>query len=529
MTEGAFRTGFQTVPHKIPRPMKKSLLILAIFICSPGHAQDYMNICIPGVTTYRDIPGNLKAFRYDSLRTTGSGDTIFVSFPAIRDIPGHDYLDTAAGGILGRRIIRRQDGWLLFFNQYGDTIRINARAAVSDSWKLSALPGGGSMMATLNAVGAENILGTDDSVKTIILQATDSLGNPVAHPFNGKSIRLTKYSGLVQLCDLWTFPGDTTRYALAGKTHGHKGIQPLRMREVYDFDPGDELHFLHITQGSVYLGPYTETKCIWTILDRAYLPDSSVVTYRIKNCRHSEYTSTPPPIITVSNLRDTISMTYDFPALEEAYSFDRLPGEFFCNIVNSQYRYARRYSCSVTSFSGTDRRTNGVYDSWYVSGPVTGYRWQDYGLAFHHNPDIFFGFAEGMGMTANINRMYTPVDDSTLVFYRGDTVTWGSRVAADCSALLGVNNLVAPAGMVIRVMPNPVVTRAGITIEGLRSTNPVTCIVRDAPGRFVSCQVFPPHAILFDRTGLNVGLYFISLLDDRGAVLGHIKVMVTDL
>jgi len=82
------------------------------------------------------------------------------------------------------------------------------------------------------------MMGVQDSVKVIMFQAYDSQNNPVSHPFNFKSLKLSKHYGLSFVYNLWTFPNLSSSYEICGKTVPRIGIQPLRAIDIFNYDIG---------------------------------------------------------------------------------------------------------------------------------------------------------------------------------------------------------------------------------------------------------------------------------------------------
>ena len=76
--------------------MKKILLLLFCFLGSILNAQNYQNICTPGITFYKNSSGNIKAYRQDSVYLPGNNDTIFISYRTIRPFFINGCYDTPA-------------------------------------------------------------------------------------------------------------------------------------------------------------------------------------------------------------------------------------------------------------------------------------------------------------------------------------------------------------------------------------------------------------------------------------------------
>lgn len=87
----------------------KIRLFLILIICGSGlAAQNYQNICSPGVTYYKNRQGNFGAFRKDSIHNPFVGDTMFISYTALRDpLNTGDCADISNGSVLGRKVFKK--------------------------------------------------------------------------------------------------------------------------------------------------------------------------------------------------------------------------------------------------------------------------------------------------------------------------------------------------------------------------------------------------------------------------------------
>ena len=117
-----------------------------------------------------------------------------------------------------------------------DSIKINTLANLNDNWKLLNLSNGNFLQATVVTISLQTILGNADSVKTISLQAKDSLGNNMNNIFNDKETKIGKQNGFLQIYNLLEFPSDTIPYSLVGKSNLDVGIVNLTAKEIFDFN-----------------------------------------------------------------------------------------------------------------------------------------------------------------------------------------------------------------------------------------------------------------------------------------------------
>jgi hypothetical protein len=188
------------------------------------------------------------------------------------------FYTTQGASWLGTSMLEQPDGFNLFFNKNGDTIRVNTLANMGESWAAFLWGDTAHLEASVSAIGTENVMGSAQMVKTITLQAVDSDGNPIAHPLNGVEWKLSQFDGLVQTHALYWFPDfpdpslqeayncvesyypDHEHYsdALIAQT-----IQrPLTEGRMYDFEIGDEVQMREVMVGwpeGVWYSLYTVT------------------------------------------------------------------------------------------------------------------------------------------------------------------------------------------------------------------------------------------------------------------------------
>jgi hypothetical protein len=477
---------------------------------------------------FRDSTGNLKGFRYDTMQITGNNDSVFLTFFTIHVVPGQSWVDTVGGTILGRKIIRKHDGWFLFLNQAGDTIRINTQARQNDTWKLMELADKQYIMATINSFSIDSIMGLADSIKTISLQAFDSLDNPIQYPSNNLLFKLSKHFGLIQTYDLWIFPSISPTYTLTGKTNPKIDVQPLSMRDVYDFNVGDEFHFYEYEKTLDYHGSTFDIRYIWHILTKKMAADSSSVTYSVWQCLHETYNVFPDLNEHTRNSQDTISITYNFNELDAQYWFNRLPDEFICVRKNGGWSNANHYEEAVVSYSGTDRVRRKTRHDAYLSEPGTNYLWEPWDIAQPEHPNEHWtSFVSGLGKTSGTEYAWLGYTHKWyLVYYKKGSETWGTPVAKDCSALTGNEDTTKPDIPPIQIMPNPVITEAKIHLSDFSQTGNSRLVLYDCLGKEVFNEIIHSNPFIFDRNGISNGIYILNYLDNNGNRKGKLKIIL---
>jgi hypothetical protein len=186
--------------------MKKYFLsILSILLTLPVFSQDY-NCFQTGRNYFVDSFDYLRAIRIDSIVSAG-GNTIYYPFHTPRgNYFSNPNLDFTGGSWLGKRVIKTTDGTYYFDNIWNDTTVIKTQANVGDSWMFFNDTTSRYYMALLQSRDTMTVLGSLDSIKTILITAHDISGIVQSDPVDSFQIILSKNHGFVQIFDLYTFP-----------------------------------------------------------------------------------------------------------------------------------------------------------------------------------------------------------------------------------------------------------------------------------------------------------------------------------
>ena len=486
--------------------MKKLLFPLLFFWVNILVAQNYQNICSPGTTYYNDNSGNLKAFRRDSVVLMGNNDTMFISYNAIRDTGG-TCRDTSNGSILGRKILKKHNGWFCFFNRYQDSISLNTQATLNQTWKFCDLPSGSYIQAQVTSIITDSVLDTTDLVKVITFQAKNSGNNNIQHVLNGRTIKLSQHYGLSRMPEVYYIPGDTNLYTLAGKTFPNMGLQDMTWQQVYNFDVGDIFHYYGhwwTTLGASYIR-YT----LETILGKTVYGNIDSISYEIEKC--VRWDANYPPYHT--NSFDTVTTVYNLIQMDSDQPL-RLPGEFvsiqeppnYYAMINPEN--ARLIKGIITGTNIYNTETNCytfTFESLYTDDGYTfrlgntSYYWQylDYGL---------FTYSE------------------SLVYYKKGSETWGTPVAADCFVLTGTENKVVSPEPSIEVFPNPAETEARILLHNFNPDNNLLYSLYNYSGMKVYEGKASSNPFILKRDGRTSGLYILIISDMSGTIKGRTKI-----
>jgi hypothetical protein len=226
----------------------RTQFILHIFLLSMAlqtTAQNYQTVNSGRIASFQYY-GDHGFVRIDSVAF--DNDSILIPFRNIQEV---DYWCYTINGAhwLGDKIIIRDDGMNIFLNQDGDSIFINTASSLNDSWTAFHRPGRFSIISTVISHDTMSFLGLQDSVKTIGFQVYDELMNPVNHLINDLTIRLSKNHGIVRTLNFSIFPDGEPLLSqqvierdISGLSDPVAGIQDFTWMDIFDFQPGDEIH-----------------------------------------------------------------------------------------------------------------------------------------------------------------------------------------------------------------------------------------------------------------------------------------------
>lgn len=222
--------------------MRKAFLsfcLLYAFVCQ---AQDY-RLIDPSRINYYKYSDKIHSVRIDSVQISGS-DTLLDNYKIWEyEFPWDGCINHNDTNFFLDRIIIKTNGDYIIYNENEDTLLIKPRSNLNSQWILYRYPNGDKLNATVISVSSGTYFGIPDSIKTIVLQAVNSIGNPIANPFNGKKIKIGRNTGLIQFFKTLDFPADTTSFVLQGKSNPQIGTVGLTYSDIKNWDVGDIFHY----------------------------------------------------------------------------------------------------------------------------------------------------------------------------------------------------------------------------------------------------------------------------------------------
>ena len=444
------------------------------------------------------------AFRRDSAIALTGHDTIFNTYRTIRQ-PLSECNDTISGSVLGLKVIKTASGWFWFFNAKMDTIKINSQGSLNNSWKFCDLSNNGYIEAKITNIVIDSVLGTTDSVKVITFQAKDSLNNDMSHILNQQSIRLSKHYGLSKMLDVPNIPDNSYIYQLAGKSVPDIGIQNLQWQEVFNFDIGDEFHY-------VDSDPYGfPEKFIKKIQNKTWNGLNSV-TYSEEICglESNDYGNT------WTYYHQTATAGFN----NNSYSWLEMQNDEFIRNGNTAASFS--FMISPLTNLRIKEYSNPVYE---YDTPC----WTFINLYFYFGNIHSLHLEEGLGYTADLITMAvgSGINDygTTLVFYKKGSETWGTPIGSDCASLSGTDEFRDPAKLPFKILPNPADEQTMVTDLDMFPGETLLYSVYTINGiRVIDGKTHTASFILM-RNELPSGLYILVISDIKGNVKARGRVL----
>ncbi len=488
-----------------------------MLISLPIEAQNWQNICSPGLTLFGDSIHNISSFRLDSVQAGPLNplDSFYWSYPTIRKILNNQSCyDTVFGSVLGKKVYRRANGTFVFFNLSGDSIFFKTDATLSQSWKLFSLPNLAYILATVSEHKVDFVCGMPDEIKVITLQAKDATNQNIDNVFNNKQIVLSKNYGLIHIYDMVKFPSDTVPYTLEGKSSPPIGLQDFTIQEAYNYNIGDEFHYDNFAGCS--LG-FRDEKIIKVILTKEVSITGDTIVYSSDRCIHR--VEGPPFYI---NFHDTITDTIILHKHPFYLIFNNQPHEF----SPKQYYKSDEFYKNGTSFNSRSKKR--FYEDYYKYSPSLNCWVANF--IYHPPCTIYFpyyDFSKGLGQTYYFYQyfyftefdLYVVTNKTQLVYYRKGNETWGTPWAPDCATLVGTKEsttlTVIPG---ITISPNPVHNFAEIKITGLKPGEKAVIILYDYLGQEVFQDHLELNPYILTRDGIPNGIYIVKIVGKSGVL-----------
>ena len=471
-----------------------SFLLLGI---KSNNAQNYRVFDPENVALYKDYFSRAYCMKVDSIKTSGQ-DTIYFLFKNLQQV-GYDCFHLEGPSWMGDQLKIKPNGENTFYNGRNEAIIIKTDALENESWIMYSAPAL-RFIATVDSIRFHNILGVQDSVKYISLQAQNSNNQNINHFVNNKKIGLSKNFGLIKPLSFYNFPDfdfgflfdQVEELELVGIDNLSMGLQLLHWHEVHDHEPGDELHVK--AKYYNYWQEIREENVIKKLITKAISADTIFNTWErtMSMIRSGQWG------YSVFSLFDTITnRIVPYP------DFETLPGQYFelghlkltdhFNTTTMRetsdfiYKQMGLYMGSVWDFPLYG------YDTCYINATVD---------------DIFTqnDYYAGLGGPYYEGNDWPWKSYCRLVYYKKNGVEWGTplEIAVNTKSLDQFNSLGR-----YEIYPNPVTDV--LNIKSDLAVFPVNAVILDKLGREVMRFLIQNELESINISHLTPGLYIIKL------------------
>ena len=476
-----------------------SILLLSI------NGQNYQSVTSDRIAYFKNDAGNIRSLRIDS--SGFISDSVLYPFTIMQGVSDNCVSPFVASWI-GPSVIIKPNGLNLFINHEGDTITINTLASVGDKW--IAYQQDSSIIVEASVVSCElqNFLGLQDSVKTIAFTPYNEELGPLDLPLSIMTVKLSKNYGFVRALNFYIFPGtevllygdEFEELDLIGLSNPQVGVQNLTWFEVYDFQPGDEIHVYYKSTFYDEYGEGGETtiKSIYNYIERNDYPDSIVYRYSLR--QSNSYTGSEGSSFTFSD--DVREST-----IRANPTFDKLPGEPVFD--ENYYSYSMKNTTPLSKYDPSELESfSNVDDSCWAIIIADGCLDYD-------------EYRKGLGgpyYSCWSNPFLEQSLENKLVYYKKGNITWGEPlVITGISDIENVNH--------IQVYPNPANDILNVTFESGGYTNNEIRIY-SLEGKLLLSQKLLSNQTSVDISELKTGVYIVKVTNNNSGILSHLKLIV---
>lgn len=468
--------------------MKKLSLILIVLLTT---------ISVKSQNGYQTVYSNRTAYfqgEYNLVETLKIDSCKFINdsilFPSrTLQLIGDECYDPFGGGWAGKKIIIN-DEWNYFFNDENDTVKIKTNAVLNETWNLFLKPDI-TITATVTNLDTITVLGVIDSVKTITLHVYDNTMKPQPHELEGSTIEISKHFGLTKTLNFTHFPTVKFRPAyyvtknldLIGITNPELGQQNIKWFDVFDFQEGDEFHYVNSSNSLMLGGSAHEKKYIKRIIKRENFEDSIRYTEHIESLLKYKQNTSSDYITTYDNQQVT-NIVY------KNTEFDHEPGiPVFQNDSSMLVVYP---SFSNNSSPEMYFKEN---DCWHRSNVID-------------DACNYTTYAKGRGLVASSSGCWEwqSYDNTQQLYYKKNSLTWGTPLL-----LTDINDLSELPE--IKVYPNPIADKIYVCMNDFSRSYSFELL--DPKGETIKKTELNTNSNIISLENLNSGIYFYRLTMDN--------------
>ncbi|MCR6639139.1 MAG: T9SS type A sorting domain-containing protein [Sporocytophaga sp.] len=395
---------------------------------------------------------------------------------------------------IGKNIILTKDEREIFINRNNDSIIFHKYADVNDTWTFWSSEES-YFEATVIKKETETFNIHEDQVTDSVMTVSITLkkagdNSPLSHSFNGKEWKISKNYGFVKTYDLLNFPEDINVMLLAGIEELSIGVRNLTLKDIYNFEVGDEFH---IREYENSVNPH-EIKIIQKVIDKKNTQNNDSIIYQIAVLKNSKKVESGVEQFTIHADTNILNV----PIALGDTGINRLP-----LIAHSGAVYVD-YTSQFLDEPTSRMSKRYIYESLIPSDPSD----SCYKLVVDWE-SVNNRYIEGLGGPYNSGWYGIFSYGRELVYYKKGSVEWGTPY----DLVLGVYG--NKSGVNVSLSPNPASDQIRIASEGIQNT---IYKVYNIEGREMLTGNFLNTEESIDVNSLKTGIYSIMILKDEGVV-----------
>ena len=409
---------------------------------------------------------------------------------------GDECYDPKGGGWAGKKIVFNNQ-WNYFFNEDNDTVKIKTNAVLNENWTLFKRTDI-TITATVTKWDTTKIMGVVDSVKTITLHVFDNTMKPVAHVLENATFKISNHYGLTKAFNFTYFPALKYRpdysiskeFELIGITNPELGFQKMKWFDVFDFQVGDEFHYIESSNYLMTGGSASERKYIIRILTRENFNDSIHYTEDDQSIRKYKQNAQSNYVTTSEHYQTGFWV-------QKNTAFEQEPGVPVFNNDSSRIEIYPEFNAINTPDIYT--KNNGCWTRLNIIDDACN----------------FVSYAVGRGLISSGSGcwlMYGSSSEEQVYFKKGST-TWGTPL------ILTVNEELN-ARFILNIYPNPATDKIYIDLNDI---NHCSIELFDAQGKTILNKELNQQKNSVNMQEFSKGLYFYSVkIDGKQVKTGKI-------
>lgn len=452
----------------------------------PGQSNGYQSVYSHRKAYFRTNDQKIITLKVDSC--SFFNDTIMYPSRSVQLIENNCYVPDGSGCI-GKRI-EFNNQWNYFFNEENDTIRIKTDAVLNETWTLFHRPDI-TVLATVSSWDTAKVAGMIDSVKTITLHCFDRTMKPLETKFENETIAISKKFGLSKVVNFNFFPdlksisetSVTQTMELIGLTNPSTGAYNLRWFDVYDFNVGDEFHYVESSNYLMFGGSANEKKFIIRITKRENFNDSIKYTEDIQSVNNYK-----------QNAQSDLKTTYEHYKYNEVIKknpeFETEPGLPVFDKDNTGFHVYNEFNASGNA--DLYRNNNNCWVKAMLTDDVCN----------------TMTYSNGRGLTFSSSGCWEPSFYLLQqVYYKKGTTVWGNPIV--------INNTELKTQSFFKIFPNPANDDIFIQLNGIEN-----CYIEvfDSQGNIIISKELQSFNNQLNLRQQSKGIFYYRILKNNQSI-----------